>query len=223
MDSIAESILFPPAEIDKVAKGLPPARLKQAIDRARVILWASSGEKPPADLVKAVEAARQGEASVVLLPFEFRPVPLGNVGEMAFKAALREQSRAIAGILRLLEESLEALREAAPDRADAPLRWQAHYDYVMARTTMQLAFLYELSTALGQMRMELPPYDPKLHRGWVPASQPRMSGDLAGRRLAREARKQLESIIVGYRGTPWELLARRDRVTNLGLEWRPRH
>jgi len=52
-------------------------------------------------------------------------------------------------------------------------------------------------------------------------SQPRLQGDSTGKRLAREAHKLLDKIIKNYAGTPWEVLAKRERLTNLGLEWQP--
>jgi hypothetical protein len=100
-------------------------------------------------------------------------------------------------------------------------RWQANYDYVLARLEMQIAYLYEYTTMLGSMRKELPPRDPKLHGGWRLASQSTLQGDSTGKRLAREAQKTLDKLATDHANTPWAILAKRERFTALGLDWQP--
>jgi len=74
---------------------------------------------------------------------------------------------------------------------------------------------------LGSIRREFPPLDPNLHGGWKLASQSKLQGDKAGREYEREARKVLDKLIKDNAGTPWEVLAKREKLTNLGLEWQP--
>jgi len=44
---------------------------------------------------------------------------------------------------------------------------------------------------------------------------------LAGKKSAKEAHKLLNKIAKDNAGTPWEVLATREKLTNLGLEWQP--
>jgi hypothetical protein len=85
----------------------------------------------------------------------------------------------------------------------------------------RLIYLLEYSYALGLIRRD---------------SLPELMGDATGYRLGsitkpstneakvREWRKELkrrwENIIENYPSTPWALLARREKETALGLEWR---
>jgi hypothetical protein len=49
-------------------------------------------------------------------------------------------------------------------------------------------------------------------------------GDMTDRdaqKLADQAKKVLERLAEAHKGTPWELVARREMLTNLGLEWQP--
>ena len=48
-----------------------------------------------------------------------------------------------------------------------------------------------------------------------------MQGDGTGRKLAREAEKLLDKLAEEHAGTPWEILAKREKYTALGLEWKP--
>ena len=72
------------------------------------------------------------------------------------------------------------------------------------------------------MRKDLPPRDPKIHQGWKLASQEKLQQTGSdGRRLAADSRKLLEKLAKEHPGTPWEILAKRERLTTLGLRWQP--
>jgi len=131
------------------------------------------------------------------------------------------ESVARARLLRLLEEAHEDLAQAGGLRARASKRWQAHYDFLLARLELQIAHCYEYASALGSLRRELPPRDPQLHRGWRLASSTKLQGDPVGRKMAKHAARLLDRLIQEHAGTPWEILARRQKLTAVGLEWVP--
>ena len=66
---------------------------------------------------------------------------------------------------------------------------------------------------------ELPKLDSKLHNGWRLASQEKIQSPKEVKDLASDAKKLFAKLIQEHPGTPWELLAKRDRQTALGLEW----
>jgi hypothetical protein len=150
---------------------------------------------------------------------EFRAPP----NEARFKDEIKDyQTREVAALLGELNEALEDLKNAGKDRdKEMSKRWQANYDYVLARMEMQIAYLYEYTTMLGSMRKELPARDPKIHGGWRLASQTTLQGDAAGKRLATDARKILEKLAKDHPDTPWAVLAKRERFTALGLDFQP--
>jgi hypothetical protein len=132
------------------------------------------------------------------------------------------QTLVLAPMLAELTEALEELQEAGKERAKEPSRrWQANYDYVLARLLLQLACLYEYSSLLGEMRRDPPPLDPKGQKGWRVAAQETMRGDFTGKKLAREAHQTLEKLVQEHPGTPWAELARRDLQVPLRLTWQP--
>jgi hypothetical protein len=129
------------------------------------------------------------------------------------------QEKQVAGTMRELEEALEDLKQAGKDRKEEKSkRWQANYDYIYARLEAQLAYLYEYDSLLGEMRKDLPEKGPN---GWRLASQKKLQGDATGRKFGTDAGKLQEKIIKEYAGTPWEMLAKRDKLSNLGLKWQP--
>lgn len=143
--------------------------------------------------------------------------------EARFKDEIRDyQTKEVAGMLGELSEALDELKIAAKDRdKEKSKRWQANYDFVLARLEMQVAYLYEYTTMLGSMRKELPERDPKIHGGWRLASQPALQGDAAGKRLAVDARKVLDKIAADHPNTPWAVIAKREKFAALGLDWQP--
>ena len=153
------------------------------------------------------------------LPEGFR-APSG-AAEKQFKNNLENISRRIASMLRLLNDALEDMEKVKKMRAKASKRWQANYDFMLARLQAQIAYLYEYQSMLGQMRKEFPRRDPEVHGGWRLASQTELTGDAKGKRLAKNSRKLLDQMVKEHAGTPWEVLAKREKLTALGLEWKP--
>jgi hypothetical protein len=134
---------------------------------------------------------------------------------------LREQEEP-ARIIAELTEALEELREAGKQRAkEESKRWQANYDYVEARLTGRIAYVYEYNLMLGRIRKDdMPELDLKVHSGWRLASLEKLHVKEA-KDFAGESQAALDKLIKEHPGTPWEVLARRERLTALGLEWQP--
>jgi hypothetical protein len=143
--------------------------------------------------------------------------------EKKFKEEVKDyQMKEVATIHSDLIEVLEQLKKAGEpeERAkETSKRWLANYDYLLARLENQIAYFFEYQSLLGSIRKELPPHDPMLHNGWRIAAVPTPVGDSTGKKLAADAKKVLEKMGKDYAGTPWEVLAKRDRLTSLGLEW----
>ena len=118
-------------------------------------------------------------------------------------------------------EALEDLRKAGEERdKEESKRWQAHYDYVPARLMLQIAYLYEYQSLLGSGPQGRAEMDANLkHNGWRVASQRKMQGDKAGKDLAKEAYGILKKVEKEHAGTLWEVLAKQDRLTHLGMHW----
>jgi hypothetical protein len=68
------------------------------------------------------------------------------------------------------------------------------------------------------MRKQMPDLAPG-QNGWRLASQVTLKGDSQGKKLAKDSAKLLDQIIKDNPGTPWEVLAKREKLTALGLQW----
>jgi hypothetical protein len=213
--------MLPPFDPKAMAKyGPAESPLRKKIQDVRVDLWAYSIAPEPADLKKLV-ADKRGELKLNLgiLKDSFR-VP---ADEKAFQKQIGDVERDIGKIL----SNLKRLRADFIDsdgtgklRKDEPSkRWQVNYDYVLAHLEATIAFLYEYQTMLGGMRKELPPKDPG-HNAWHMIVTPTPNGDADGKKLAKSSGKTYEAITGEHPNTPWFVLAKRERMISLGLEWK---
>lgn len=171
--------------------------------------------RAPIDTVIAA-LAKQGE----VLREEF---PIRNIDQLKREVAPIKSRFAEAKLD--LDETLEALERAGELRKkEMSPRWRASYDYVKARLLMRAAYVFEYQYMLSEVGDALPELGPK-HLGWRLAAREKMQAKgepgKEARARARQARDLLEAIAKEHRGTPYEILAKRDLATALGLEWQP--
>jgi serine/threonine protein kinase len=136
---------------------------------------------------------------------------------------MRYQTKVVASMISKLQDALEALKEAGTglDQEESK-RWQANYEFVLAKLLARLIFVHEYSLMLAMARKDNLPLLKPGQTGWRLASAPKMQNrELHIKKLLRDRKAALDSLMKKHPGTPWEVLARREGVTNLGLEWQP--
>jgi hypothetical protein len=137
------------------------------------------------------------------------------------KAQVMKYQQEVAREILNLQTALENLKKAGEqrDKEKSP-RWQANYDYVLAKLTARLIWCREYSLMMGKIRKdELPPLAPG-HVGWRLKAVPKLqSTDKDIKELVSEMKDALKSLKKDHPNTPWEVLARRDGANYLGLEW----
>lgn len=180
-------------------------------------------------VLKAVEILeRHGKGDVMvgktmkhvgLLREEFA----GATSDAVKQSIAKEQQEGPAAMFLELEDLVMMLDKLLPERGkEKSKRWQAHYDYVTAMVKARYAYVNEYNFMLGKIRKDdLPPLDPKLHKGWRLAAVEKMSSPRDVKEKADDARKLFNKMIKDNPGTPWEVLAKRERQTALGLTWQP--
>ena len=193
------------------------SELRAAVRTARINLWSVSNAEPPADIKEKVQTARARNKKNLdaLVDYYGKPAE-----ENRFKTDVERNQRDVAGVYAVLEEDLETLTSDEMKKAMAkePKRWQANYRYIVSRLEAQIAFLFEYQSMLGSIRKEFPPLE-KNHSGWRLASSTKLRGDRKGQQLAKSAATGFEKLGKDTAGSPWAIMAKRDRLTALGLEW----
>ena len=189
--------------------------LNKAMKQAQINLWAISGMEPPPDLKNLVmDVRRQKKVNLeAMVDFYTKPVD-----DARFKASIETNQKDMAKVFAMVEGDYETLKELGEDVGNEPKRLQAHYLFLKARLEAQIANLYEYQSALGSMRKELPAIE-KGHSGWRLASTIKLRGDRAGKQAEKDQKADLKKLIDKFPASPWAVLARRDMLTSLGLEW----
>jgi hypothetical protein len=211
---------FSPEAMKKYEDGKLPAdsKLRKAIHNARVALWALSNQGAPQEIVGDVQTVKgRIGADLSILQDRFSK-PGEGPADVAFKNKLSDNLRETAKIVAEMEDVLADLKEAKEEKDAAPPRWQANYIFMMARFQAQLVYLEEYRGLLGSMRKEYPPLDQKNYSGWRMAFKDKASDSVA-KKLEKQLRKEYAELAKANRGTPWEVLAKRESLTTLGLEW----
>jgi hypothetical protein len=137
-----------------------------------------------------------------------------------FKNQLGQVQQNYGIVMFKLDSILDELDRMEADRAKENPRWQADYDYVRARLAAKYAHLMEYNSQLGQLRREFPMIDPMIHKGWQLVAREQIM-DREAEKYAKIAKMHLDQLTKDNRGTPWEFVARREKLSPMGLEWRP--
>ena len=118
----------------------------------------------------------------------------------------------VLGLMTALEEEREKEKSK---------RWQANFDYARARLQSRLVYLFESSYVLAQIRAEsLPDLGPG-QTGWRIGSRKKIQvNESKAKQYAKDVSKAWKKIDEEYPDTPWALLAKRENLIALGLEWR---
>jgi hypothetical protein len=210
---------FAPERLKEFAKVGADNELRKTVRKARAAVWAVAAEAGggPADFLTEVQQLRQAAGLGLSVLKDGMRAP---TNENKFKEELLGRQREVARAMGVLDDVYQDVVAAGSKRGRETKRWQANYDLVKARLEIQIAFLYEYQSALGQARRDTPPRDPALHSGWVLEPQEKITGDAAGKKLYKQAQKTFDYIITEYAGTPWEVLARREKERLIGLDWK---
>jgi hypothetical protein len=183
----------------------------------RLAEYADDGAMTPfrQEILKAAEAVKKYATT---FKEDFR----GPGGNTEIKRIIMERQKEPARAHLKLMEVRDALLEVKDQRKEEKSkRWQANYDYVLAKLEARIAYGYEYNYMLGQIRKEnLPPRDPKFS-GYRLASATKIQSGSETRKMVESLRKSLEKLAKAHQGTPWEVLAKRQALNALGLEWKP--
>jgi hypothetical protein len=168
-------------------------------------------------VARATRAMQENAAKFNLREF------FGGATNAQVKKQIQQEQSAPGKAILNLEDALEELQKAGEERkAEKSKRWQAHYDLVLNRLKSRLIYLYEYDYALAQIRADaLPPVEAG-YAGYRLGSLPKVTiPEGKVKTWVKEVGKGWQRIIDSYPETPWSMIASREQVTALGLQWRP--
>jgi RNA polymerase sigma factor (sigma-70 family) len=215
----------------KLAEGIPPLLPSQRDRRLNfdvlpsfpreVVKLYQDDDKESALRLLINNAAKLLVKHAEAFPDTFPALPANPQQRAQFFQQITQRQMMLALVYNDLDSKYEELKLVADEAKKEPPQWQASYTYVQAMLLYRMAQFYEYNAMLGQMRKEmLPAFDPKVHRGYRLVPKPAV-GDRDAQKLAEMAKKLLKQLADDHKDTPWELIAKRELLTNLGLEWQP--
>jgi hypothetical protein len=169
---------------------------------------------------------RQATVEAVQLLSEKRPrselrLSFRNMSnEAQFRRFLESEQEIPATLMADFSYALDTMKQAGKKRdQETAARWQAHFDYVQARLLGKLIEVQEYNFVVGnKLRKDLPALkDSKAHNGWKLVPQTKLE-QKETRELRAERDKLLDKLIKEHAGTPWEILAKRERGLALSFE-----
>lgn len=173
-------------------------------------------------IVEAITALKVSEKIVL---DETLPNPGGQSFDVKYKALIKTKQERLGMAIFELEQAWNKLQMAGENlEKETSKRWQAHYEYTTARMMSRLVFVSEYNFILAQIRSDsLPEIDPKIHTGWRIASRPKIQiNESKLKDMVKAIGRTYKKISEEHPGTPWAILARREGMTALGLEWKPK-
>lgn len=138
-------------------------------------------------------------------------------------AFLQEQAPAGISIFKL-EGVLANLKTAEEERdKETSKRWQANFDYIQARLQARLIYLFEYSYTLGQIRADNLPELAPGQSGWRIGTGKKIAvTEQKAKALNKATAKLWKRLQDEYPDTPYAILAERESIISLGLQWRPK-
>jgi hypothetical protein len=240
----------PPAAVEEVRQilkelKLPPIQLSMAederMDLGGVVFFARDKLAPYLPDYRSLDEIRKQPAKYPLRITVLDTLQLLNTefGSGKAKETIRQfysasgapeaknrilnEQRKPAQLLLSLQEARTRLEKAGENREEEKTkRWQANYDYTYAELLARIAFLEEYNLMLGRIRKdELPELEKGVDEGWRLTPREKLQSPKDVRDIANLAHKAFAKLVKDHAGTPWEVLARRESATSLGLQWQP--
>lgn len=152
---------------------------------------------------------------------EYFPNPGGNVSDKV-KALIADEQKPIGLLDFKLKNALAELEKAEEMREkETSKRWLAHFDLAHAKVKASLFYLNEYQTVLARIRSDALPELKPGDSGWRIGSTSKMaSSDAYFRDLNKEVKRGWKRLAKEYADTPWGVIAAREGLMNLGLQWR---
>lgn len=146
--------------------------------------------------------------------------PGGPLDAKAKSRFLLEQKDPALAVLDL-EELLADAKKLADNRDDEKSkRWQAHFDLSLARLQSRLVYIYEYNNLIALIRSDSLPDLTPAHTGWrVNTSNKIQIKEASVKAMAKDANRTWERLSKEYPGTPWAIIAKREKNVSMGLQW----
>lgn len=153
------------------------------------------------------------------LPIPQLEFPAEN--DTVLRQAVTEAQKPVADLDYRLQMIQQQLEQGEKDRAKiAEPRWQVCYDVSLGRVLAQRVRCYGYNLMLADMKVNPKKFEKAGSNRWrlVPSND--INSGQAVKKMAAKANDYLNRVIDHASGTPWQVIAEREKSAPLGWEWR---
>jgi len=137
---------------------------------------------------------------------------------------LTEAQKPIADLNLSLEGLVRGLETGEKDRTKIKeSRWRASYDLAMGRALALHVRAFGYNSMLAEMKANPKKFEKPGNNQWILVPSKDINSGVTVKKPAAKAIEYLSHVIDDHPGTPWALLAERERGVPLGWEWKESH
>lgn len=144
--------------------------------------------------------------------------------DTVLRRELTEAQKPIADLDASLDNLLRRLEEGEKDRGKIKeARWRASYDLAIGRALALRVRAFGYNSMLAEMKANPKKFEEPENNQWRLVSSKEITSGVAVKKMASKATEYLTHVIDDHPGTPWALLAEREKSVPMGWEWKESH
>jgi hypothetical protein len=166
------------------------------------------------------EAARIRKVQNISMPrLDFRAD-----NDTVLRNDLTAAQQPIADLSLSLENLMKILEQGEKDRPKIKeARWQASYDLAMGRALALAVRAMGYNKMLADMKRDPKKFEKAGNNQWRLVPSKDINSGVGEKKMAAKAAEYLNRVIDEHPGTPWHLLAEREKSVPMGWEWKESH
>ena len=175
-------------------------------------------------LIEACRAVEQEAQNRKVLHISMPRLDFKADNDTILRQGLTEAQKPVADLALSLEGLVRRLEMGEKDRAKIKeARWRASYDLAMGRALALHVRAFGYNQMLAEMKGNPKRFEKPGNNQWILVPSKEINSGVVVKKPAAKAAEYLSHVIDDHPGTPWALLAERERGVPLGWEWKEAH
>ncbi len=175
-------------------------------------------------LIEACLAVERETQNRKVLSISMPRLDFRSDNDTVLRQDITEAQKPIADLNLSLETLLRRLEQGEKDRTKIKeSRWRASYDLAMGRTLALNVRGAGYNKMLAEMKANPKKFEKAGNNQWLLVPAKEINSGVAEKKLASKAAEYLSHVIDDHPGTPWALLAEREKGVPMGWEWKESH
>ncbi len=141
--------------------------------------------------------------------------------DTVLRQGIIEAQKPLADLDYKLSQITQALERGEKDRPKVgEARWQAAYDLAIGRVLALKVRSFGYNMMLADMKVNPKKFEKQGSNRWRLVASTQLNSGQAVKKMAARASEYLNRVIDQHPGTPWQIMAEREKSAPLGWEWK---